>query len=620
MVDTVKFSQFIQPGPLLATDWVAGLDGAPGVGTNAVWPFTGSSGSGGVTQTFPQSIPPVVAGKWVKITPGTGIYADGQADNAQDGEIVGIVTTATATNFTIQQSGYITSAMAVPGISGLTAGTVYFLDTATLGSMVAQDAVMNNQVSRPVFYADSATSGWVLPYRPLLVGGAAPVVPPVNPTSPSIVPVNQINHMFIPGDVLYIVTANVAASAITYAKASNASLAMSQVAGVVSALPAPTANQFTLQFDGYNTGSITTDDIGNPIIPSTIYYLSSVPGKVTSVVPANNAINKPVYYSEQGAINFGVSAGYILPQRPLNLSALNNNTELVIHANAFNPGQAVYISGDNIYSLASAATLAQSQVAGIVTAATGASFYVQQSGWMNGIINGTYVDTGAPVSGQILYLSATPGNLTSVVPSAVNAISKPVYIQQITAGLVGQILPQRPIVITGGGGLLPLIATQAAANSPFVSFDNILNGTYDNIQIFIYNMAPIAVGVTLYMQVGIGVATYQNTNYFGNISNQSSGSMAVAVYPVAVNTAFSLCPPGLMNNTGTEANMFNLYLSNLNSANYKSLRGEGVYNNIGFISGCDPAQQWQGAGAITSIRFFMSAGNISTGTFRIYGL
>jgi hypothetical protein len=318
MVKTVKFSQFLPGGNLASGDYVVGLNGPPGVGTNTIWQFTGSGSGGSVTQTFPQQSPMVAKGAWLRVSSaGASLYVDGQADTAADGEIVGICIDSNALTFTLQQAGYITSAQAV--VSGLTRNTVYFLDTATLGTMVPVDATVNNQVSRPVFLADSPTSGWVYPYRPLLVGGASPGGGGDIDVDSNIVTVNENGHGFNVGDWLRVATPpDTVLMQPKYARADNSTLQNSQSVGVVIS---KTANQFVLQFSGINTGAVTVDDIGNPVVPFVVYYLSNVAGKITSIAPTGTAISKPLYVCEQtglGPLSTGIYRGYVLPQRPLN--------------------------------------------------------------------------------------------------------------------------------------------------------------------------------------------------------------------------------------------------------------------------------------------------------------
>lgn len=87
-------------------------------------------------------------------------------------EVVGIVSVVTdANNFTIILSGYIST------LSGLTAGTVYFLSSS--GTLTSTDPSVANYtyVSKPLFVADSTTSGYFNNWRGIIDNVTAGYVP-----------------------------------------------------------------------------------------------------------------------------------------------------------------------------------------------------------------------------------------------------------------------------------------------------------------------------------------------------------------------------------------------------------------------------------------------------------
>ena len=139
-----------------------------GLTTNSL--AAGGGGGGSVIQSFMQ-VNTFTVGQWVRVD-NSGTYVLAKADNAQDAETLGVVIAATPTMFTLQQSGYIQSSQNI--FNFLSPGNAYFLDTLTSGNMVITDATINGQVSRPVFIPDTPSSGWVVPYRGMIVGGPAP--------------------------------------------------------------------------------------------------------------------------------------------------------------------------------------------------------------------------------------------------------------------------------------------------------------------------------------------------------------------------------------------------------------------------------------------------------------
>lgn len=448
MVFVRKFSQFV---PEAVTE-VVGLTG----GANAIGPNGGGGGSGGVSQTFPQQNPPLALGKWVRPVRGSAnAYTLAQADDAVDGEAIGVVTASNALTFTIQQSGYINVALGL--FNNLIIGGAYFLDPSNPGNMVPQDATINNQITRPVFVTDSSASGWVVPYRPLLVGGVGPNSGG-NLVDSNIQNIPQNGHGFSIGDWVRVSTPpNLIAGQAVYVLAVDDSLSDSQSVGVVTAIIS--ANEFTIQFAGYNVGAVTVDFTPSAVTPATVYYLSAVPGQITSIPPSR--FSKPLYICEQtgsGPNSTGVYSGWILPQRPLDLQAITPTVHTIVQANSFHPGQWVYISGDTSappsYALAIATSLASSQVAGVVISSNANQFTVQQDGWISGAVTGTYIDGGGPVvSGEVYYLSAlNPGFISTVVPSGAGQYTKPCYVQETVATNTGEILPQRPLSVSSGSG------------------------------------------------------------------------------------------------------------------------------------------------------------------------
>lgn len=621
MTLTKKFSQFNGPDPIQSTDIVVGLR----VGPNGLdnWQFTGvgsGGGGGGVTETITQPGQTFVAGNWVRIDVATAVYVLAQADTTSDAEVIGVVISSNipAGTFVLQQSGYITTAQAV--VSGLTTGVPQFLSTSSPGAMQPMDVTADGQISRPLFVPDSPTSGWVIPYRGIITDGG----PNTGTSSPSpggsdsnIITVTQNGHPFNPGDVVYVITPVGGQATYDFAKADN--FATSQAVGVV--IEKINANQFMLQFSGYNlqgggVGGITVDDMGNPVVASTVYYLSPTnAGRVTSFNPAGlGTYSRPIFVSERTNLTSGVYSGWILPQRPLDQSptgAQNSVVHTVIQGNAFVPGNFLYISADGTYALASAATLAQAQVAGVVLTASAPKFTIQQAGWITGAVTHVNVDGGVINSAVVYYLSAiNPGNLTALVPG-VGTISKPCYVQETAGTSTGEILPQRPLLVSapGGGGGLVYLATRTAANN-IVNFDNCFSATYDDYLIVMENMYS---GGFLAAQIGTGAGpVYQNTNYLDQSHNPLT------------NSAMKI---GLLNSlSATNTQNGNLYIYGTNNvANSKNFLCYTLQYGSGTVSTNNQGALWIGASAISSIRIFSSDGSFTpspliTGTFKLYGI
>lgn len=108
-------------------------------------------------------------------------YAKAKADAAATAEVVGIVSTVTdANNFTMTLSGYIS------GLSGLTAGTIYFLSDATAGLLTATEPTTATYISKPLLTADSTTSGYMVNNRGKVIPGSSNAILWVDQTSSSV--------------------------------------------------------------------------------------------------------------------------------------------------------------------------------------------------------------------------------------------------------------------------------------------------------------------------------------------------------------------------------------------------------------------------------------------------
>lgn len=315
MTITKKFSQFNGPSAIQAGDIVVGLRN-DGSGLNN-WQFTGvgGGGSGAVTQIITQPGQNYQPGQWLYVDT-AGLYQLANASTEVTAEVIGVVIQIVTpmTTFVLQQSGYINGTQAI--FSGLITGNVYYLDTAINGNMVNIDVYIDGQVSRPVFVPDTPTSGWVVPYRGILVDGSAGPPTPTPGTDSNIVDVIQNGNGFSVGNWLRISTPTTGPNQVKYVLAQANNLANSQSVGVVTNII--NANQFQLQFAGYNTGAVTEDNLHATLTPSTVYYLSStMPGTITATDPITlGGISKPLFISEQTTGTVTSNSGYILPQRP----------------------------------------------------------------------------------------------------------------------------------------------------------------------------------------------------------------------------------------------------------------------------------------------------------------
>lgn len=606
-VFTRKFSQFVPQN----VDRPVGLTG----GANSIGPFNGGSG-GNNSHTITQANS-FIPGQWVRVDAGMQIYVLALSDNPKDAESWWLVTAATSTQFTIQGGvtwvDFSTFTTTLPGLLPFTIGAPQYLSDTTPGLMVYTPPTLIGEVNKPLFIADGHTTGWILSARGFIEGVNQGV-----PDMGNLVTVTQPGNGFARGDVIYATT-----SPNVYAKATaSGTFAQSDRVGVVAVPGDPT---FMYQTEGNAVNVITQDDLGGTINPGVRYWLSANPattGKVTAVQPT-----APGQYSVPVYLPYAAAGGIITPQRSLSTSEENNdnNVKTIIAANSFSAGQAVYISGDNTYSLAKADAMPTSQVAGLIVAASGTQFTVQQDGWVNGAVTGAYVDSGF-ASGDILYLSPlTAGNLTPSVPVGVGQVTKPVYVQDVGGTRSGQILPQRPLPVGfgGGGGYIPM-GTFTATNQSTLDMIGIFTPGFDNYQIVIENLVAANNGVILQCIFGTGVTpTWQNNNWSGGNTTNGVGqnNTSAAAMDISGNNVSFALP---MANTPAGANYNGtLYVFNVNTtSNWPTINIFSTYRST-FTSTAltsSGGSQWQQPGPVTSLRIFASAGNIATATVSVFAL
>lgn len=133
--------------------------------SGANYKIAGSNIGGGsaLTRSISQTGHGLAVGDVVKLT-GADTYAKAKADTEANAEVVGIVSAvADANTFTLAMGGDIT------GLSGLTAGSVYYLSDATAGALTATEPSTIGSVSKPVLVARSTTAGVFFNMRGALI-------------------------------------------------------------------------------------------------------------------------------------------------------------------------------------------------------------------------------------------------------------------------------------------------------------------------------------------------------------------------------------------------------------------------------------------------------------------
>ncbi len=144
---------------------------------------SGSAPAGNtLSQTITQASHGLSVGNVVYLS-GATTYAKAKADNIATAEAVGIVSAVASANaFTLVTSGYIST------LSGLTAGTVYWVSDATAGLLSATQPTTTGNIQKPMFVADSTTSGYLINYRGEVIPAPGPLAPGSGGTGAALTP------------------------------------------------------------------------------------------------------------------------------------------------------------------------------------------------------------------------------------------------------------------------------------------------------------------------------------------------------------------------------------------------------------------------------------------------
>lgn len=173
-----------------------------------------------------------------------------------------------------------------------------------------------------------------------------------------------------------------------------------------------------------------------------------------------------------------------------------------------------------------------------------------------------------------------------------------------------------------GGGAWTFLSTVTASNSATVDIETTFDSTYQNYAIVASSVLPVSNGVNLLARQKQG-GVYKVDNYQYHLS-RSSNSAATYAASANGNTSSYLLADDLSDPSGPEGGAsFVMYIPNpSNTTLRKTVFATGVASsaNNGAAQMTFAGDNFDLTSALTGIRFFMSSGNISVGTFRLYGI
>lgn len=177
------------------------------------------------------------------------------------------------------------------------------------------------------------------------------------------------------------------------------------------------------------------------------------------------------------------------------------------------------------------------------------------------------------------------------------------------------------LVAGASAGALVYLGIGTAAASAAINFDNYLTATYDNYLVTIEDLVAATSAATLRMEVGTGAGpTYSTSTYIGAGFDWTSSGGAGRTTATANHQLQS--GTNTPSNNANAAGMGNVWVYGANTAHNKSVASQitNLYSGSNLAVGNMYAGIWQTTTVLTSLRFFMSSGNITTGIFRLYGI
>lgn len=182
------------------------------------------------------------------------------------------------------------------------------------------------------------------------------------------------------------------------------------------------------------------------------------------------------------------------------------------------------------------------------------------------------------------------------------------------------------IASTISDGAVVLLSTVTANNSATVDVETTFDGTYDKYVLEIVGLVPQTTGTHLSARLKLG-GSYVTSNYvFGLLYTASSAAGGAISYDTSTSTAETSViqvARSISNNAGDNTHI-QIHIANPASTSFfKHIHWIGSAMNDGgpttkFLHG--HGGEHATTSAMTGIRFLMSSGNITSGTFRLYGI
>jgi hypothetical protein len=219
---------------------------------------------------------------------------------------------------------------------------------------------------------------------------------------------------------------------------------------------------------------------------------------------------------------------------------------------------------------------------------------------------------------QILYSSAanTIGGITTANNGVLSTDGSgvPSVGSTLPSGLT---IPDYSLLTERG---VVLMSTASASSSASISFTDITG--YNNYLVMLYGVSPATNAAVLQMRASINngssylsAASSYFYQAFSAITTTLAAASSIVATEIPITTALTNAAPGDAGHAGE------IFLHGFGSALRKTITSYGYHlNSTPTPAKYETSANIVTASAVNAIQFFMSAGNIATGEFQLYGI
>lgn len=174
----------------------------------------------------------------------------------------------------------------------------------------------------------------------------------------------------------------------------------------------------------------------------------------------------------------------------------------------------------------------------------------------------------------------------------------------------------------GGGGALVLLEQHTAAASASLDFTTAISATYDEYFVEFVNILPATNATKLYMRMstngGVSYDAAGNYSYSALASNRFSTSTVGADSGATQIQLINSSADNTVTGGGIHGSL--RLFSPASAAQHKAVRASLMFLTSGTLESCESSGFYRSVTPVNAFQFLMSAGNIASGTIRVYGI